>query len=695
MPIQKITNEEILTLGVKSLPNRPSTPSLYDGNALSAEELKAAFDRLPTLIAERFNALLLSTGLFDEENPRESFADLIATKISSTHSLAQFFEDVQNGSLASYLALSGEEKLADVISAMRSDILLLQKGGVFTAEDILKRANEYTDNPMGAVTEKCHLPVSGKVVHKALSSLSAKLDPERLDARIGALETAAKNVLYTYPDTSSKTAYTRAAGNILSNAALCKLGGVLHQNKNAFPEKILTTYAGQNLTITWDDVSGCLVMNGTLTPQNGRIRLAVFNEYIPEYVTSVAFYYRGGEIEGLVAGKTTLSLTAEDDVPIIIPLQMANYVDQNFVFETSSYYFAGVHLETENAVTFRDFRFNIQLKNGCSESLAYTPFVSGANTTFPEAVHVLGPNEWYDNPNLEATGYIYIPINLPDCLSLGLSLLVETDVPGSSVVFMQCVTTAGEKSTIKFSRGARYKKILSEREPIVGIQFFVSGGKDPSCPYHIRIYDFQIERFSILDYEELAPYSEPFSHTFTLPESLSRFRESFFGIDEDTCNHFNFERGFFVRMTDKFTVNGSLTWEADASVSGRYHAAFTPPAAAIGKEFHPSSLFTAATEATLTNESLSYTENKITVQSALFASPEDVKAFFTICPIDIIYAITSVYEFFTPEEVASLRSPILPMAPRAHIYITDGEGDLLPAYLLIKYQTKIQEEVSA
>ena len=44
MSIQKITQSEILANGIKGLSTRPSTPSLYKGNVLSAEELKDAFD---------------------------------------------------------------------------------------------------------------------------------------------------------------------------------------------------------------------------------------------------------------------------------------------------------------------------------------------------------------------------------------------------------------------------------------------------------------------------------------------------------------------------------------------------------------------------------------------------------------------------------------------------------------------------
>ena len=53
MSIQKIKESELIENGVGSLSTRPSLPSRYEGRPLSATELRAAFDRLPRLLAER------------------------------------------------------------------------------------------------------------------------------------------------------------------------------------------------------------------------------------------------------------------------------------------------------------------------------------------------------------------------------------------------------------------------------------------------------------------------------------------------------------------------------------------------------------------------------------------------------------------------------------------------------------------
>ena len=125
MSIQTISRKELLENGVQSLPNRPSTPSLYSGHAMSASELKAAFDKLPTLVAERFNDLLYATGLFDENDPKDMLSELIATGIFPEHSLSQFFEDVESGALALYLKANEKDSLADVITALREDLARL------------------------------------------------------------------------------------------------------------------------------------------------------------------------------------------------------------------------------------------------------------------------------------------------------------------------------------------------------------------------------------------------------------------------------------------------------------------------------------------------------------------------------------------------------------------------------------------
>ncbi len=147
MSIQKIKESELSSLGVSALPTRPSFPSLYEGRSLSASELRAAFDRLPRLIAERFNALLESFGLADGEC--ETLAEAIATELFEGHSLADLFRDIESGALLSYLKSERGESLSSLLLSLAS--------------------------PMGEVSEEETGGVSGAAVAARLSEEKARI----------------------------------------------------------------------------------------------------------------------------------------------------------------------------------------------------------------------------------------------------------------------------------------------------------------------------------------------------------------------------------------------------------------------------------------------------------------------------------------------------------------------------------------
>ena len=101
MAIKKITDQEIRSLQIQgNLPNRPTQKSLYPDNTLTAEEVKAAFDKLPKLIAERYNELVSAIiGITNGELNGDSFASLVHTGIRNGHTLQDLFKDIANGNL--------------------------------------------------------------------------------------------------------------------------------------------------------------------------------------------------------------------------------------------------------------------------------------------------------------------------------------------------------------------------------------------------------------------------------------------------------------------------------------------------------------------------------------------------------------------------------------------------------------------
>ena len=53
-----ITDSEIESLKVASLPTRPTAPTAFGGKGYTATEMKEAFDKLPLRILQEFNLLV-------------------------------------------------------------------------------------------------------------------------------------------------------------------------------------------------------------------------------------------------------------------------------------------------------------------------------------------------------------------------------------------------------------------------------------------------------------------------------------------------------------------------------------------------------------------------------------------------------------------------------------------------------------
>ena len=119
MTTKAIQNSEIEDLKISSLPTNPTADPNYGGLGYSASEMKAAFDRLPLFIIDRLNSLIADIS----SSVESSVSSEIKTGLRDNweHSLKDFFDDVKNGQLASYLAV-GEYSLATQISNLKSEI---------------------------------------------------------------------------------------------------------------------------------------------------------------------------------------------------------------------------------------------------------------------------------------------------------------------------------------------------------------------------------------------------------------------------------------------------------------------------------------------------------------------------------------------------------------------------------------------
>lgn len=122
MKATKITPNEIKDLRVASLPTRPTAPASLGGKGFTAEEMKAAFDRLPMYIIRRFNLLISDIEAVGEE----SLLAAIKTGIIEGQSLYGLLLDLKNGKALSYIG-AGERTLAEELADMRARICRLEE----------------------------------------------------------------------------------------------------------------------------------------------------------------------------------------------------------------------------------------------------------------------------------------------------------------------------------------------------------------------------------------------------------------------------------------------------------------------------------------------------------------------------------------------------------------------------------------
>ena len=130
MITKRITQSEIASLKISSLPSRPTAPVSFGGRGYTATEMKAAFDALPLFIMERLNELI-------DELGGEGFEALVKgvpSGIEDGHTLALLLADVKSGDLSSYLSV-GEETLLGALATIRTRLATLEGFPHYTDED--------------------------------------------------------------------------------------------------------------------------------------------------------------------------------------------------------------------------------------------------------------------------------------------------------------------------------------------------------------------------------------------------------------------------------------------------------------------------------------------------------------------------------------------------------------------------------
>ncbi len=696
MSIQKISHKELLENGVQALPNRPSTPSLYSGHAMSARELKAAFDRLPTLIAERFNNLLYATGLFDENDPKDMLSELIATGIFPEHSLSQFFEDVESGALALYLKADGKDSLADVITALREDLARLDTYQ-FKTEGVGEYLSDVSIAPGGitfrreptadAVLEDDRHPVSGKAVHAALTPLSE---------RVALLEEGARDILFDYPEISQSYSPSYARKNVLENAALTRLGASIYAERNLFPEKILSLYRGDTLSITWDETTGSLVLNGSLPPSDTPTLLVPFRFHItPDYI-SACICYRDGSVHTEDGSEATLCLVADGETALSLTLKNEDSIYNPLYISEDTVFLSYVGIKAESGITFDHYRINLVLQDYYLDFADYTPCIIADRTPIlPSRLAVKGPNIWQGDREMHGEGSISIVLDPP--LPKGtycISFCLMSDYPHANGYARLEMENGTEMNRTAVKNQRTYIN-YNARSPIVAIRLYAanSANADNSCFMSVR--DFQIE---VAD--QLRPaygaFGSPLSYELSLPEEFSRYQDHFLAFSEEEFNYFNFEERHFYQTVYRISLDGSFAFSAVPDAEGTFSAPYTAPDALVwqqlsSRRYRPRRIFlpraTVLPASADTEECVWFTKDTVFVKTRLFESAEELIAFLSHTPIDILYVDKPL---ISPLQMEGYTSPILlPMRPCADTAFYDETGAMLHVSSTIQYQTYV------
>ena len=98
-----ITDAEVEHLKVSSLPTRPTAKEAFGGKGYSADEMKAAFDKLPEFILEKLNLLISEL-----TNPGEdSYVGNFKIGIVDSYTLQNLLDGIVNGEFANLLIING------------------------------------------------------------------------------------------------------------------------------------------------------------------------------------------------------------------------------------------------------------------------------------------------------------------------------------------------------------------------------------------------------------------------------------------------------------------------------------------------------------------------------------------------------------------------------------------------------------
>ncbi len=550
--IQKITESEIRESSIASLPARPSLPSLYSGRSLSAKELREAFDKLPHLLAERFNALVDSLGLCTEGDAIDSFAEALATGIREGHSLADLFADIQNGALCEYMKADGERTLAEILATLserldegiRYVVEEIGEGDIVTSVegingDILVRKNKKSAN--FAKSEDVET-LKKKLAAAEKSHASASL-VKHMDMRLSTVEGLLYPSMLSYESDEGFSLGSIAPPNALPYATIDKLGGSTAFSrgedilKGSYVSVSHTPSNPELYTGTVSESSGAITFSGNIDYQN--LSIVLFDGVLspgryalsPLGVEGLIYNHRidlgnGNSKEELISGK-------DEEACFFFPSNAVNVRLEIIAFQNDINGTVRPRLQKQ---TFKD-------------SPVHRVRVTGKNL-LPNTVHDF--SNW--SVRRTATGSTFIDYSLDACFPKAgkytLSACYDKNEWDTKILYLYRSIDGGETWIPAEDESTAY--IIAANIHRLPKAVDIKKGEK----WRLSLFPATAETLSLLSSIQLeagnaaTDYEAYTEEVYPVPEAITALDGYTHSVSREHSNYVDFEEGSFVKTVD-------------------------------------------------------------------------------------------------------------------------------------------------
>ena len=549
--IRKITESELAENSVASLPTRPSLPSLYSGRSLGAKELREAFDKLPRLLATRFNALIEGLGLYKEGEALDSLADALATGLSEGHSLADLFADIKNGAFCEYMQADGERTLAQVLSSLQAaldeglkyTVAEIGTGDIVTSVegingDILVRKSLHS-SALAQKKEQDSLKEELAVL-KAQSAKASRV--KRVEARVSNVEELLCGSLLSYETDEDISYGSHVPKNALSYAVIDKLGSItpFASGENLFPSHFpLVSHTPEDSALYPGVVSQ---KNGTVTFSDGSfdpgaVRITLFDGTLERgrYLLSAP------NINGI-----SYSVHFKSGEEILRSVELFGESTDDFFLLTEGADGARIELKVTDSAVSGSITPTLK-----KQSLTLSP-VSAVRVTeknlLPGDIYRVG--SWQTRTN--ESGVVFLDYHLNKCLpKLGkytLSLKYDTLQWDKRILSLYRSIDGGKTWIPAADESTAY--IVANAIDRLPKTFDVREGE----MWRLTLYPATAETLSLLSDIQLeageaaTDYEAYTEKIYPLPEELTALDGFAYGVGESVYNYVDFEKSIYEKI---------------------------------------------------------------------------------------------------------------------------------------------------